>query len=159
MQRANRTGGERHRFHTGPRIFGLTHRLVRDGLVSMGWNEMERELVGIAVAEVLANIAEHGYDGREGMPVTFTFRSPGRGKLEIEVSDRAPRFRLESVPVRDLDELARGLSLRGRGLPLIRRIASEISVSPRAGGGNTFRLVFDARRLAAVVEEHLGQAA
>jgi serine/threonine-protein kinase RsbW len=49
-------------------------------------HEHERFSVAIALAEVLTNIVEHGYEGRSGAPIELAWSSSGSGFI-IEVRD------------------------------------------------------------------------
>ena len=118
-----------------------------------------RALAALAVEEIVANVADHGYSGREGLPISLTMRPLGGERFQVRVLDRAPVRDVTLIEAPDLAESARRLSPRGRGLALVRLIANSVVHRGRSGGGNALDLVFDAAVLSRIVEENFREAA
>ena len=88
----------------------------------------------LALTEACSNSVRHAYaDG--GGRVEISYRLTAHA-LEIEVSDEGPGFDPDGA-ARDADELSEG----GLGIAIIRAIADELEIGPRAGGGSTLRFV------------------
>jgi serine/threonine-protein kinase RsbW len=111
-------------------------RLALSGLSQS--RELPDETLGdlkLAVTEACSNSIRHAYgDGRDGSVEVVYELHPDR--LVVEVSDDGPGF---AVP-----EQASGAWLNegGLGIAIIRELADELELGPRAGGkGSRLRLV------------------
>ena len=118
-----------------------------------------RTLAILAVEEIVSNILEHGYGGSEGRPVSVSVRPLDATRFRVRILDRALTLDVTRIAVQGLDATAGTLTLRGRGLALVRLIASSATHRARSEGGNQLDLVFDADTLSRIVEENLGEAA
>ena len=101
--------------------------------------ENDRFQVAIALAEVLTNIVEHGYEGRGGPPIDVAWSCTARS-LVIEVRDQGrpiPRERLEFAS-RDttfgFDPTdVGGLPEGGMGLGIIKTAFDHVDYRTKAG--------------------------
>ena len=147
------------RITSGPGALSRLRRGLREVLVLDLRRPEARAMAMLAVEEAVANILEHGYGNRAGLPVEITLRIGEGERFAVVLRDRAPVVDVTTLPPRDLDRLARDLATRGRGLAMVRRIAESMRHRPRRGGGNELTLFFDAERLAGGAETLSGKAA
>lgn len=97
----------------------------------------------LALAEVLNNVAEHGYAGLPPGPVQFHLRRAG-GALHCRVEDEGhpmPGLVLPPGSLQPVAETVEGLAEGGWGWALIRDLTTDIRYT-RVGGSNrlTFRI-------------------
>jgi serine/threonine-protein kinase RsbW len=79
----------------------------------------------LAVEEAITNVIVHGYNG-PGEIITVSIQaSPNR--VEIQITDSAPRFDPLSLPEPDLDSDVEDRQIGGLGVYLIRQVMDEIS--------------------------------
>jgi serine/threonine-protein kinase RsbW len=108
-------------------------------------DEHQRFEVAIALAEVLTNIVEHGYEDRGGPPIELAWSASARG-LVIEISDSGrpiPRERLDQAGADttfgfDPTDLG-GLPEGGMGLGIIKTAFDHVDYRSK-GGVNRLRL-------------------
>jgi len=147
------------RVNTGPGATSRLRRALRAVLVLDVRRPEARALALLAVEEIAANIAEHGYGGEAGHPISLLVR-PLEGEIfEISIRDRAAVMDVTAIPVANLGRLARDRAARGRGLAMVRLLAESMTHRPRRGGGNELTLTFDAAQLSRRAEEKIGDAA
>ncbi|MDQ7805117.1 ATP-binding protein [Amycolatopsis sp. A133] len=102
----------------------LRHELMA-WVLAAGVDEGRAGDIVLASYEALANVADHAYDGSgEGLVDVDASVAPGR--LEVVITDHG-RWR---TPVPD----PRPVSLRGRGLLLLRASADQADISSGASG-------------------------
>ncbi|MEO5634623.1 ATP-binding protein [Gaiella sp.] len=115
----------------------LLARLALTGLARR--SEADEEAladVRLAVTEAAANACKHAYvDGVGDVTITFVLGDDGR--LEVVVEDDGIGFERDGVADWRPDELGE----EGMGLAIIRAVADEVEISPRASGLGT-RLCF-----------------
>ncbi|MBN6038483.1 ATP-binding protein [Amycolatopsis sp. 195334CR] len=99
----------------------LLRVLLTNWLTGAGLPDLLAEDVRLAAYEVMANAVDHAYPGRDDGTMTLAARL-GHGSLTVEVTDFG-HWR-EGPP----------LSFGGRGLPLIRRLAPQATVTTAAAG-------------------------
>ena len=88
----------------------------------------------LAITEACSNSVRHAYPN-DGGHVEISYTLTG-GTLEIEVCDEGAGF--EPGPS---GSAAAELSEGGLGIEIIRSIADELEIGPRAGGGSRLRFV------------------
>jgi serine/threonine-protein kinase RsbW len=79
----------------------------------------------LAVEEAITNVIVHGYNEPGGKIVVSCQISQNR--VEIQITDTAPRFDPLSLPEPDLDADVEDRSIGGLGVFLIRQVMDEIS--------------------------------
>ena len=88
-----------------------------------------------AVMEAATNAAQYGPDGSE-IEVEFRIRND---EMEVLVSDRGPGF--DPNRISGADDSMASMTLRGRGVLIMKAAADESSFEQRPGGGTAVRLV------------------
>jgi serine/threonine-protein kinase RsbW len=99
------------------------------GLAPMGIEEMQ-----LCVDEAATNIAQYGYDGREGSLSIEISRQ--NDQLVVRILDDAVPFDPNSVAQPDLNIPLHDRPIGGMGVHLIRTLTDGWSHSFRPGGGN-----------------------
>jgi serine/threonine-protein kinase RsbW len=96
--------------------------------VGRRWGIAERTTFGarLCVAEIAANVLEHGAELAEPSQLGVTLRRHAAG-LDVEISDSGRPFDPTSVPERALSDLAESAQSGGLGLHLVRSYASEVT--------------------------------
>jgi serine/threonine-protein kinase RsbW len=90
----------------------------------------------LALTEACTNSVRHAYqDGREGKVEIVYELEPDR--FAVEVGDEGSGFE----PAPDPDDLDRDLEEGGLGIAIIRAVADEVEIGPRANGGSRLRFV------------------
>jgi anti-sigma regulatory factor (Ser/Thr protein kinase) len=104
--------------------------------VGLEWGLAERTVFGarICVAEIAANVIEHGGTFAEPAQLSITLRRRGRD-LEIEITDSSRPFDPTTVTDRPLSSSIDTAQIGGLGLRLVRSYASDIAYR-RDGSGN-----------------------
>jgi anti-sigma regulatory factor (Ser/Thr protein kinase) len=147
------------RTRTGPGLARALRHHLDPVLTGAGFRDTVRSLAWLAVDEAAANIAEHGYHGRSGMPVWAAARQTGPGRVTVALFDRAPVPYPATRPIPDLVELARSHAKRGRGRAFIQGIAESVKHRSRRAGGNTLVLILDRDTLLKNLKENSSDAA
>lgn len=150
--------GHSYKGRTGPGFLDGLRTWLSDRLDREHYADELKTLVLLAVEEAAANIEEHGYRSRPGMPVTVCLRRMTGGCLEVSLSDRCLAVRRPGRS-NDLLELAESGATRGRGLAIVRLLTQTMRRVPRPRGGSTLTLVFNRRTLRETAREHLREAA
>jgi len=96
--------------------------------IGRSWGIPERTAIGarICVAEIAANVREHGAAPAETVKFGVTLRRDGGG-LDIEITDSGPPFDPTAVEERPLPQSLEEAEIGGLGLRLVRSYASEIA--------------------------------
>jgi sigma-B regulation protein RsbU (phosphoserine phosphatase) len=94
--------------------------------VGRGWSIAERTTFGarICVAEIAANVLEHGAVRAEPAKFAVTLRRRNAG-LEVEITDSGRPFDPTTVPEHPLSDAIESAHIGGLGLRLVRSYASE----------------------------------
>jgi serine/threonine-protein kinase RsbW len=92
--------------------------------------------VVLATGEAVSNIIRHAHRDRPQAQLQLQCRLRSDG-IEIMLHDEGEPFDLTTVPRMDPAEFRIG----GRGVYLMRTLMDELTVAPRAGRGNTLRMV------------------
>lgn len=102
-----------------------------------GFEEEDREQIGMAVRECMVNAVVHGNRYNKNKKVHLEIES-SNGGLTVFIGDEGGGFDFNSLP----DPLSPENLLRqsGRGLLLARTFVDEFEVGPREGGGTQVRL-------------------
>lgn len=113
--------------------------------VGQRWSQSERTIFGarLCVAELFANVIEHGVatSERPRITVTLTRRPDGIG---VEFADSCARFDPTVVAPPPQSESIESATIEGRGLMLVRAHAKELAYH-HDGGGNHVTLRIEAR--------------
>ena len=86
----------------------------------------------LAVTEAAANACRHAYDDGEG-DVTVQLALAGDHRIEVVIEDDGPGFDRDAVEEWKADELGED----GMGLAIIRAVADDVEIGPRAGSTGT----------------------
>ena len=86
----------------------------------------------LAVTEAAANACRHAYDNGEG-DVTVHLALEGEHRIEVVIEDDGPGFDRDAVEEWKADELGED----GMGLAIIRAVADDVEIGPRAGSTGT----------------------
>ena len=86
----------------------------------------------LAVTEAADNACRHAYEDGQG-DVTIQLILDENDQLEVVVEDDGPGFESESVAEWRAEELGED----GMGLAIIRAIADDVEIGPRASGSGT----------------------
>jgi serine/threonine-protein kinase RsbW len=102
-----------------------------------GFEEDERDQIGMAVRECMVNAVVHGNRYNKKKKVHLEIES-SNGGLTVFIGDEGEGFDFNSLP----DPLSPENLLRqsGRGLLLVRAFMDEVELQPREGGGTQVRL-------------------
>jgi serine/threonine-protein kinase RsbW len=88
----------------------------------------------LAITEACSNSVRHAYPRQDGhVEITYTLTGEA---LEVEVCDEGEGFEPDRAAKPGAD-----LSEGGLGIAIIRSIADELEIGPRAGGGSRLRFV------------------
>jgi serine/threonine-protein kinase RsbW len=97
----------------------------------------DNHLLGIAVAEIVNNAIEHGYQGDSEHDIEVRLQL-SKEEVQIEIFDEAPEFpkselhRIHGKP-EPLEDPALGWTQRGHGLQIVRKIVDSISLGSERG--------------------------
>jgi len=99
--------------------------LLDEGMNTYGFNSEEILDTQLAVEEAITNVINHGYK-KPGGEIKVSCRiSPDR--IEVQITDAAPRFDPLSVPEPELDTTIEDREVGGLGVFLIRKVMDETS--------------------------------
>ena len=111
----------------------LLARLALTGVVRLAQADEEALAdLRLAVTEAAANACRHAYEDGQG-DVTIQLTLDENDQLEVVVEDDGPGFESESVAEWRAEELGED----GMGLAIIRAIADDVEIGPRASGSGT----------------------
>jgi serine/threonine-protein kinase RsbW len=111
----------------------LLARLALNGVARLAHADEEALAdLRLAVTEAAANACRHAYDDGEG-DVTIQLTLRDDDQLEVVVEDDGPGFESDSVT----EWRAEDLGEDGMGLAIIRAIADDVEIGPRASGTGT----------------------
>jgi len=83
--------------------------------------------MNLALEEIVTNIINHGYEGREEYGITIRF-SLEKHNLRIQIKDGAPEFNPLDLPEpKDLDKPLEERSIGGLGIHLVRKFTDNFS--------------------------------
>jgi anti-sigma regulatory factor (Ser/Thr protein kinase) len=105
-----------------------------------GLDDDQRTDLAVALSEALSNAAIHGNHLHPDTHVQVTIKVEPRTRAIIDVRDSGPGFDVTSVS--DPTEPSHLLATAGRGLFLMRRLASHVEYN---ASGNRVRLVMERR--------------
>ncbi len=111
----------------------LLARLTLNGVARLAQADEEALAdLRLAVTEAAANACRHAYeDGRGDVTIQLTLSDDHQ--LEVVVEDDGPGFESDTVAEWRAEELGED----GMGLAIIRAIAEDVEIGPRAGGSGT----------------------
>jgi serine/threonine-protein kinase RsbW len=98
---------------------------LEEGMGSCGFSPEEVLDTQLAVEEVITNIIVHGYRG-PGSEIHLSGHFT-RDRIEIRITDSAPRFDPLSIPEPDLDADIDERRIGGLGIYLVRQVMDNIS--------------------------------
>jgi serine/threonine-protein kinase RsbW len=102
-----------------------------EALQANGFSAEEILDTQLAVEEAITNVIVHGYR-RTGEPISITCQIH-HNRVEVRITDAAPRFDPFTVPEPELEESVEDRSIGGLGVYLIRRVMDEVSYHYRDG--------------------------
>jgi serine/threonine-protein kinase RsbW len=118
------------------RLLALARTFVEAVCQVAGLDEQSTHAVVLATDEAANNVMRHAHRGNPDAPLLIQcFIRPDC--IEVRLHDEGAPFDLSAVPQMNPAELRIG----GRGVYLMRKLMDELSCQPRAGRGNTLRLV------------------
>jgi serine/threonine-protein kinase RsbW len=118
--------GQTRTFRVTPEEISAADAWIED--VGRRWGIAERTAFGarICVAEIAANVLEHGASRARSVELGVTLRRRGAG-LDLEIRDSGPPFDPTAVTERPLPETIEDAEIGGLGLRLIRSYASAMT--------------------------------
>lgn len=111
-------------------------------------------MVLMAIEEVVGNITENGYGGKQGQPISLWFRRLPDKRLELSLWDRA-----EGMPSYFITPEKNDALVLYPQRPLAEMLTAELDHRVRAGGGNVVTMLFEPEQLERCVDGHLREAA
>jgi anti-sigma regulatory factor (Ser/Thr protein kinase) len=147
------------RVRSGPGALSRLVRGLREPLAAHVREAGGLPLILLAIEEAAVNTLEHGYRGEVGKPLFVAACAAPPRRTRVILRDRAPMVDVTRLPAGDLGALARARESRGRGLALIRLLASGIEHRARRGGGNELVLLFEDSHLDRVLRDRILHAA
>lgn len=105
-----------------------------------GFGEADQMKIVMATDEALANIIEHGTQGRPGATVKIEVNF-GPGEVTVVLADRGPRFDPLATPDINLPQHIKAGNKRGLGVFLIRKLVDELDYRWSENGENILKLV------------------
>lgn len=111
--------------------------IVTRSAKNLGFEEEERNQIGMAVREIMVNAVVHGNRYSKHKKVHLDIE-PSTDGLVVTIGDEGAGFDPNSIP----DPLAPENLLKqsGRGMLLVRAFMDEVDLHPRPGGGTEVRL-------------------
>jgi serine/threonine-protein kinase RsbW len=103
----------------------------------LGFDEDDRQQIGMAVRECTVNAVVHGNRYNKKKKVHLDLEASDQG-LSVVIGDEGDGFDLNSLPDPTLPENL--LRQSGRGLLLVRAFMDGFDMHPRPGGGTEVRL-------------------
>lgn len=103
----------------------------------LGFDEDERQQIGMAVRECTVNAVVHGNRYNKKKKVHLDLETSDAG-LSVVIGDEGDGFDLNSLP--DPTSPENLLRQSGRGLLLVRAFMDSFDMHPRPGGGTEVRL-------------------
>ncbi len=83
--------------------------------------------MNLALEEIVTNIINHGYNGREEYPITIRF-TLDKHDLRIQIKDGAPEFDPFDLPEpEDLDKPLEERNIGGLGIHLVKKFTDNFS--------------------------------
>lgn len=106
-----------------------------------GFGEMDSHALTLAIDEALANVIEHGYEGKDDQPISITLlpvkSADGRPGISVTVRDKGRQVSPEKIKGRPLDEVRPG----GLGVHIIKSVMDEVEYSCPPDGGMLLSMV------------------
>lgn len=106
-----------------------------------GFGEMDSHALMLAIDEALANVIEHGYEGKDDQPIAITLMSvkagDGRAGIAVTVRDKGRQVDPGKIKGRPLDEVRPG----GLGVHIIKSVMDEVEYSCPPDGGMLLRMI------------------
>ncbi|MAE63079.1 MAG: hypothetical protein CMJ18_02300 [Phycisphaeraceae bacterium] len=116
-----------------PRYVCAVRAAMESAARARGLAEATCAELALATGEAVANVINHGYQGRGDGPIWIRFTGvddPGREGIEIEIEDECPDVDLASIKSRALDQVRPG----GLGVHIIRQTMDEVEYVHREDG-------------------------
>lgn len=111
------------------RLSGIEIMTVQLGKMCEEW-DISKDVafsMNLALEEIVTNIINHGYEGREEYPITIRF-SLEKHNLRIQIKDGAPEFNpLELPEPEDLDKPLEERKIGGLGIHLVKKFTDNFS--------------------------------
>jgi anti-sigma regulatory factor (Ser/Thr protein kinase) len=123
-----------------PSCLARVRGLVADAARGVGFSEADVSCMALATNEAIANVIQHGYEGRAGEPIDVTIEPvtrAGRAGLQVLIDDEGRQVDPSQICSRDLDDVRPG----GLGTHIIRSVMDEVEYLPREAGGMRLRLL------------------
>jgi serine/threonine-protein kinase RsbW len=114
-------------------------------LEKAGFDEMEIQMLVLAVDEAVANVNEHAYDGdaSKEVKVNVTIEAD---QVQIAIADTGKGFDPAKVKPKDVKELVAERKNGGLGLRLIQKIMDDVHYQIVPGEKNELRMVKKLRK-------------
>jgi anti-sigma regulatory factor (Ser/Thr protein kinase) len=117
--------GQSRTFRVTPEEISAVDTWIEEAGKRLGIAERTTFRARVCVAEIAANVLEHGSAAAEPAEVGVTLRPRGNG-LDIEITDSGRPFDPTTTPEHPLPESIETTEIGGLGLHLVRSYASDI---------------------------------
>lgn len=119
-----------------PRMLKIVRAGVGHLCTIMGFQNVDKNSVVLAVDEACSNIIKHAYDGKNDRPIDIKCRMYD-DRLEVRLRDFGKKAALKAIQSRKLDEVRPG----GLGVHLIRTVMDKVVYRNDSKKGNHLLLV------------------
>jgi anti-sigma regulatory factor (Ser/Thr protein kinase) len=122
----DRSEGHTRTFRVTPAEISAADAWIEEVGRKLGVGDQTAFRARVCVAEVAANVLEHGGGSGEATEIAITLRASGAG-LDIEIRDTGRPFDITAAPTRALPQSIESANIGGLGLHLVRSYASSIT--------------------------------
>ena len=123
----------------------MIRSFIGHALEKAGFDEMEINMLVLAVDEAVANVNEHAYSGDESKEVKVSV-VVGDDQVQIEIADTGKGFDPAKVTQKGLEQLVAERKSGGLGLRLIQKIMDDVHYQIVPGEKNELRMVKKLRK-------------
>lgn len=109
---------------------------IRGAAREQGFDEKKLNQLRLAAEEVLVNVINYAYPGKNG-DIEITLKPQGKAGLTVTVTDKGIPFDPLSVPEPDINSPLEKRKIGGLGIFLVRKLMDEAKYT-RAGDRNIF---------------------
>jgi anti-sigma regulatory factor (Ser/Thr protein kinase) len=118
--------GHARTFRVTPAEISAADIWIEDVARKLGVSDQTAFRARVCVAEVAANVLEHGGEPGQAAEIAIMLHACNGG-LDIEITDTGRPFDITTAPARPLPESIESANIGGLGLHLVRSYASDIT--------------------------------